>query len=332
MALPVLRRLLDTQFLEELQSKRFSRDHVRGRKCPICPARMLEYRLMTGNPPPAIDVCPHCHFTWFDAGELEALPAAAGATTNRSSLSVVEPEAAFRIEARLRSYMRDSAGSVEQLNWFERLLGALGFPIQMGTVPVTPSVLVAIACMLLGTLWAFDSGSADSQVLLQWGFRGADPFRHFGSTWILSFFLHSGFLHFLSNAFFLVLAGRHVEQQYGDRTLWLLLTGGHVFGLFGDVLSLSARVLVGASAGISAVLVFYGLTNPAHRISLVITGEYLERQFLIRVPVYIMLLLWVAVQVFMVVYDDGAGIAYDAHVLGACFGLGLYISRRILAR
>ena len=49
-----------------------------ARRCPVCRKRLAEVRTQ-GEPAIVVDRCPRRHGLWFDAGELEAVVAAAGA-------------------------------------------------------------------------------------------------------------------------------------------------------------------------------------------------------------------------------------------------------------
>jgi membrane associated rhomboid family serine protease len=93
---------------------------------------------------------------------------------------------------------------------------------------------------------------------LEWGFIPGQWTRHGGLTLITSFFLHGGVFHLLSNMYFLVVFGDHVEDNLGRKRYLLLLAGSHLAGmlLHGTMDPRSDVPLVGASAGISGVLAY----------------------------------------------------------------------------
>jgi membrane associated rhomboid family serine protease len=89
-----------------------------------------------------------------------------------------------------------------------------------------------------------------------------------GLTLITSFFLHAGVAHVLSNVYFLLVFGDNVEDFLGRFNVVLLLlvptlAGELVHGLFAPE---SDAPLIGASAGISGIIVFYSTKFPDRRL------------------------------------------------------------------
>lgn len=74
--LSVLRRAVNQQHFNRLWQTTWEGAVHTDRKCPSCEKPMVEVPLM---PPPdslVLDACRSCQFVWFDAAELEKIPAA----------------------------------------------------------------------------------------------------------------------------------------------------------------------------------------------------------------------------------------------------------------
>lgn len=137
-------------------------------------------------------------------------------------------------------------------------------------------------------------------------------------------FLHGGFFHLLGNMLWLYFIGVILADLTGDKHIWRLFLGGGIAGglLFVLLYNLipiyqnfaGANYMVGASAGVTAVIIGTAAFSPYYAIYLF---------GVLRVE-----LRWIAV--FRVVFDlmgvagvDNRG-GYIAHLGGAIFGL-LYI-------
>jgi membrane associated rhomboid family serine protease len=141
-----------------------------------------------------------------------------------------------------------------------------------------------------------------------------------GQVWqLLTFqFLHGGFLHILFNGIALFCFGRMLDYTISTRNWLLLYFGGGVAG--GLLHALGAVVfpfnfptpVVGASAGISALLGAVGFLYPAQDIYV----------YFIRVPARFLFILWAILSIFFILVPAGGlgGMAHGAHLGGLLFG------------
>lgn len=147
-------------------------------------------------------------------------------------------------------------------------------------------------------------------------------------TLITSMFLHGSWGHLLGNALFLWVFGNNVEDSMGRLRflIFYLLTG--LAAAFAQVLvnPASPVPMVGASGAISGVLGGYLVLYPRVRVRvLVIWLIFIQ---IVRVPAYLVLLLWIAYQVILGLPqlvaaqgDVDAGVAFWAHIGGFVAGL-----------
>ncbi|HKQ39149.1 MAG TPA: zf-TFIIB domain-containing protein [Verrucomicrobiae bacterium] len=63
------------------------------RKCPSCEKPMVEVPLMPPPDPLVLDACRSCQFVWFDASELEKIPAAPPQPRPEDEFRNLPPEA-----------------------------------------------------------------------------------------------------------------------------------------------------------------------------------------------------------------------------------------------
>jgi len=74
--LAVLRRAVNQQQFNRLWQTAWEGALHTDRKCPSCEKPMVEVPLMPPPDPLVLDACRACQFVWFDASELEKIPAA----------------------------------------------------------------------------------------------------------------------------------------------------------------------------------------------------------------------------------------------------------------
>jgi membrane associated rhomboid family serine protease len=106
------------------------------------------------------------------------------------------------------------------------------------------------------------------QIVMQFGLVPAELWRDGGITLITSFFLHGDLFHLIGNAYFLLIFGDNVEDQLGRWRYALVVL---LAALAGDLLHVAADPrdtvpCIGASGGISGVIVFYALKFPQARL------------------------------------------------------------------
>jgi membrane associated rhomboid family serine protease len=159
------------------------------------------------------------------------------------------------------------------------------------------------------------------------GFVPAEAWRYGGATFLTSFFLHGGVLHLLGNLYFLLIFGDNVEDFLGRWRYGLLILAAT---LTGDLVHLladpgSTTPCVGASGGISGVIVFYALQFPKARLGFMF--RYFYRFQWVQIPAWTALVLWLLLQsvgVFQQLHGF-SNVAATAHLGGAAVGFALWL-------
>jgi membrane associated rhomboid family serine protease len=173
---------------------------------------------------------------------------------------------------------------------------------------------------LTGTLRAgvgFDMG--DGLVCL------TDPGRQYGHVFS-SMFLHGGWMHLIGNMWFLWLFGNNVEDAMTrPRFLAFYLVCGVAAALAQVALDPRSIIpMVGASGAISGVMGAYLVLFPRVKVyTLVPLGFFFTT---IALPAWVMLIYWMALQVFGglgSIGSTGGGVAFFAHLGGFIAGLVL---------
>jgi len=145
----------------------------------------------------------------------------------------------------------------------------------------------------------------------------------FWTTLFTSMFLHGGWAHLGGNMLYLWIFGDNIEKVLGGaRYLVFYLTCG-VAAALAHILSAphSALPTVGASGAISGILCGYIVLFPRNNV------RVLARGGIIAVPAFVMLGLWILLQLVSGVgaiaqtQQTGGGVAYMAHVGGFVAGI-----------
>ncbi len=164
--------------------------------------------------------------------------------------------------------------------------------------------------------------------------RNSHPFWKYGListqrtplSLLFHFFLHAGWLHLLSNLFFLYIMGPFLEDVWGRPiyAAFYILSGiisGFMYTIhYPDF----TGPLVGASGAISAVISAFLIRYWKVRIKFVYWIYFFIGTF--TAPAWMMLIFEVARELFYAYINDsmassGAGVAYWAHFWGLAFGI-----------
>jgi membrane associated rhomboid family serine protease len=179
--------------------------------------------------------------------------------------------------------------------------GWLGLPVELDEVdgwigPERPWLTWGTASVIaVVSIVSFTQGH---DVIDDWGLIPRDPWRHHGLTFITSFFLHAGLWHLVGNLYFLVVFGGSVER-YAGSWRWLLIIGTATLiggGLDVAIQPASPLPLIGASGGISGLLVFYGLKFPHAQLGVAFRFFYVIVGWK-EVSAWKLLLVWALLQV-----------------------------------
>ena len=144
----------------------------------------------------------------------------------------------------------------------------------------------------------------------------------FWSTLITSMFLHGGWMHLGGNMLYLWIFGDNLNKLMGQvRYLLFYIVCGLAAGLAHIAFNSGSGVpSVGASGAISGVLGGYMVLFPRNRVRVMMRGG------ITAVPAYVMLGLWILIQIVSGAMDqggEGGGVAFMAHIGGFAAGLVL---------
>lgn len=284
-----------------------------------------------------IDVCRSCQSLWLDAPEVGAIPVRAGGPKEIFLENGYAPspsnEASLR-RARGAALVEDPApGGIPGFSRPQSIVqGALtwfGLPVEQDAPPVVsrPWVtwsLIAI-CVVVFILQA-TSGFRDQ--LIRLAYVPKDGL--FSATMLTAFFLHGGVFHLLGNMWFLHLVGDNVECKLGPVRYFLLVMAAAAAGALahGLVDPRGAIPTVGASGGISGLMVYYALSWPKSRLLFAIRIYWMPYWF--SMSAAWALALWVGLQIIGAVLQISGigGVSYFGHLGGAAAGLLAYFLPR----
>ena len=146
-------------------------------------------------------------------------------------------------------------------------------------------------------------------------------------TFITHMFLHGGWMHLISNMWFLWIFGDNVEDRLGHvRFLCIYLAWGWVAATVQLLQGGDPSIpMVGASGAIAGVLGAYAVLYPSAKVHVLAFIVIIITR--IRVPAMVMLSLWFGMQ-FMSLGDEG--VAWWAHIGGFVAGVALGAGLRLV--
>ena len=327
-SIAVLRRTWPRQLSQRLWLQVKSGGGAPGKPCPSCQKTMVEVVPPAEDVRVALDVCPRCQFIWFDRREFEQLPKARPEPpkperTKQLPLKVREQIAMAQLKQLEEQAEGPEFGGQPPDELWQYIPGMLGLPVEYNNKPLdrVPWVTLGLA-LLLAITYAATAANLQA-VVQQWGMIPAEAMRHGGLTFLTSSLLHGGFFHLLGNTYFLLVFGDNVEDYLGTWRYWLMILvamiGGHLLHIAGD--PRSAVPCIGASGGISAVIVFYALKFPEARLGILF--RYFVHFRWVHFPAWAGLAMWAALQALIITQQLlGVGhVSGLAHLGGAIVGL-----------
>jgi membrane associated rhomboid family serine protease len=328
-ALALARRQFDADVLKSLwlAVKEAPPVHTRDAlACPYCRKKMHPLDIDDGTNGFQIDVCRSCQALWLDVSESESMPARAGGEVPRLLPNGFAPAPAndslhrARVEA-IRVSEETGVPTVPD-SLTQALLTAVGLPVQGDFAPQSGRPWVTWSLIALCVFaFALQITGGYPGFVRAFAYTPADGLLSAGL--FTSFFLHGGWLHLVGNMWFLHLVGDSVESKLGPIRYFLLVmiaaaTGALVHGLLEPQ---GIIPLLGASAGVSGIMLYYALSWPASRL---LFGFHLWGvPFWIRIGAGWAVGLWLALQ-FLGAFFQVAGlgeVSYLGHVGGAAVGL-----------
>ncbi len=149
-------------------------------------------------------------------------------------------------------------------------------------------------------------------------------------TLFTSIFLHGDLTHLIGNMLFLLVFGRKVETQLEVKNyLAFYLASGVTATMTHTVIQPdSTTPLIGASGAISGILGAFLIYNPKARITLILDPVfiYLLRRLTIRVPAWVLILIWFLLQLHLASKLEASTIAFHAHIGGFLAGAVLAVA------
>jgi len=329
-AMPVLRRHFAAEAARAVWQETFGQEASRV-ACPSCQRKTNAVSVaFDGGPPVALDVCRSCALVWFDPDEHDRLPPAPppppapddGLTVEmRQRLAILEVQEMAR-------RAREEHAATPSLHP-SRLPALLGLPVEVGDHELLrrPWATWITAGVVAGVSGA---GFAWPEVVDSLQMVPEDVIGPGLPTLLTSFFVHAGWWHLLSNLWFLVAFGDNVEDLLGHRRwLLLLLTATFLGGLAHALFDPRASIpCVGASGGISGLVLFYALSMPQARLGVFLFVGMFARWVTFSAKTG--LVLWLAVQVYTVVGQvmESGNVSGLAHVGGALVGFLFWLQWR----
>lgn len=188
---------------------------------------------------------------------------------------------------------------------------------------VTYALIAANIAVYLWQYWGLQGVSAGNQFLFDYAFwpilfdEGRGTFGFFTHM-----FLHGGFMHLAGNMLFLWIFGDNMEDEMGHLPfLGFYIVSGLAAAYVQYLPDPTSQIpMVGASGAIAGVMGGYLLLFPKARVDIFIFFIVFFR--ILPIPSFIVLGLWMALQVFngFSMPLDGGGTAYWAHVGGFVAG------------
>jgi membrane associated rhomboid family serine protease len=332
LAMGSLERLLTAGFTDQLRSRIDAGPAVAGAACPSCRRTMGRVAVAPGESANTVEIeldyCRGCDLLQLDRGEFEELPRKPRVRTT-DALAQRRALAGDTISwederARERRRWRDD---LDDLSWLARILMYLGVPVDADAPVLTrpPLFTWSVAGLLAVSFLLLEAAGDDAWRALAW--IPAEPWRLGGLTLVTNFLVHGSWLHLLGNLYFLLVFGRGVEGRIGRARMAVLLL---VATIVGNVLHAAfdpRRDLpcIGASGGLSALIVFYVFTFPWNRFAFVGWIFFFPR--VLNVPAILWVFGWFAWQLAdsLLQHFGGGTVSSFAHLGGALSGFAAWL-------
>jgi len=202
----------------------------------------------------------------------------------------------------------------------------MGIPIEYNYTPLRHRPIATWVLAVVIAAVSFATFRDLQSAVTNWGLIPAEFGRHFGLTFVTSFFLHGGLAHMVGNLYFLLTFGDNTEDVLGRGRYLLLIAAAAIVGGIAHVVTDpgSTTPCVGASGGISGVLAYYCLRFPKASVGIVVFFHW------VRLPVGFMFVIWILLQIIAAMQQSvGIGnVAVFAHLGGAAVGVLFWLLTR----
>ncbi|HPB30376.1 MAG TPA: rhomboid family intramembrane serine protease [Candidatus Sumerlaeota bacterium] len=348
----MLRQRLDSSIVNWIWGNARNTMNNGPRACPLCRRPMAQIAASPRPGAPLLDSCRFCTFIWFDTREMEDVEGQGDLTREEKqqtevfrplpepqNLRKIAPADAARDNAlkweRLR-HLKDDDDKKSPDEFWKYIPALLGMPVEISGHQIVnrpwatwslAGILTCVYILSRGRLLEFARA---------WGFIPADMNRYGGLTTLSCFFLHAGLLHLIGNVYYLFTFGDNVEDRIGPWRFLVVTFSGAVAGsLMHGMFAYGSEnlPLVGASTGVSALLIFYMIHFPRVRLGILL--RFFFRFYWLRMPAWVYILFWAAMQ-YALMYAQIEGmtnVSALGHLGGALTGLafGLYYHFRPLS-
>jgi membrane associated rhomboid family serine protease len=342
-------------------------DQPRNQKpCPLCGIQMVGIPLPLAGEDEIIPVCARCHLVWLrppvlyrisrdypevdpvidnlhrhpgvDGVEPEFSPESIRKLSERQLAAKVgqpskpatieSPEKKPETEKDLRAKQKEP---VLKSGW-QVLPGLLGMPLE-GTshrvISKPYATWILAGAITVVSIWSISSFES---TIYRFGWIPALWWRYGGLTLLTSFFLHGGLMHWAGNLYFLLVFGDNAEDYLGRRRYLLLVLLSTIAGNLLHSLAAADwfEPAIGASGGISGIIIFYGLIFPRARLTVLAQSLFF---FPIRFNAFTGMCVWALYQFLVAIMQllGGTNVSGLAHlgggVVGLVYGL-IYLARR----
>jgi len=331
MGLGLLRKTIGEKQTAQIWAKQFTDAEKEGCTCPVCLRKMKEITVEMPKGSLALDVCQPCNFVWFDAGECEFIPPPPPAPhvlgrIDKSKMTQEQVENLAFLAAQ-RIIEQERKNDPEPYEDWKTIPGLLGLPVELDSDPTERTAWTTWALAFVIAVISISAFSRLDPIIQQYGLIPNQAWRYYGLTFLTAFFLHGGVWHLVSNLYFLVVFGRAVERDLGPWR-WLLLL--FIADFVGDLLDIMIDPrgdlpTIGASGGISGLLVYYVLKFPTARLGIMFRFVLIFRW--IDLPAWMCFVIWIGLQIVGASHQiAGFGdVASLAHLGGVAVGVVFWL-------
>ena len=323
---PQIRRITGDRFASGLVRKINTATQVSWRPCPFCESPMKSFDV--SDPPVTLDSCRSCVTVWFEAGKFEVLPEGVLESPDSLLLTAAEAEAKHKMQQQA-ALGEDILTDPPDAAW-KWIPACIGFPVKYYDADVTSrpwATWSLSAIIFVVSVCAFFNLD---EAVKNFGLVPAHALRYGGLTFLTSFFLHGGVMHLVGNLYFFLLFGGEVENFLGWRRflglVFLSTIVGHLFHILGNFGSHAP--CIGASGGISGVLVFFACQFPRARIAIFWLWLWFRgHSGWIRLPAWTAFGLWFLLQLIGVLKQMAglSNVSALAHLGGVTTGFVLWL-------
>jgi|GEM_PF-44140 len=302
-----------------------------GRACPQCGAPMS--RAQIPGTVRFIELCKPCQALWLEGGNEDALPHREQPPRKEERFSPQAEQALRALEAEGLQQNRqlEEKLTCERPRGLKFIAALLLLPVKEDDYGTERSPLVTWVITALCVLPFLALLGHNGQVAREWGYIAAQPLRHGGLTLLTTFFLHTGIIGIICNAYYLMAFGGDTEDHLGPASYALMLMVAHFAGLVcaGVFRPTSITPLTGAGAAVSAILVYYVFLYPRRYLQFVLILWF--KLVPVRVKTWWFFVAWAAAQLYLFSWHNGAPTAL-AHLGGASVGYAWVMMNRARIR